>query len=194
MVVVVERRHELMGLPTVKPVPTVEAAGERPRRPRRGHVRLVVRREVPLADRVRRVADGAQRFREKTVLARDSPAVPGISHGKIRDATHPVAVVVAAGEEARARRRAQRGRVEVGEPHPVVRERVERGRRDVGAVAAELREPDVVEHEHQHVRRARGRFGIGWPPRCRRSPVSSDHTLEFRAHGPESARRARPCA
>ena len=52
VVVAVERRHELVGLAAVEAVPAVEPATERPAGAVGGHVRLVVGRQVPLADRV----------------------------------------------------------------------------------------------------------------------------------------------
>ena len=101
VVVVIQRGRELVGLAAVEPVPAVEAAAERPARARRGHVHLVVGREVPLADGVARVAVRAQDLGEEAVLARDHAPVAGIAHGEIGDAPHAVAVVVAARQEAR---------------------------------------------------------------------------------------------
>ena len=103
----------------------------------------------------------AQDLGEEAVLARDHAPVAGIAGGEVGDATHAVAVVVAPREQARAGRRAERGRVEVGEAYAVGGEPVDGRRRDVGAVAAELREADVVEHDQQHVGRAGRRPGSG---------------------------------
>ena len=55
VVVAVEGGHELVRLAAVEPVPALEAATERPAAAVGGHVRLVLGREVPLADRVRGV-------------------------------------------------------------------------------------------------------------------------------------------
>ena len=77
VVVVVERRRELVRLAAVEPVPAVEAAAERPARARPGHVHLVFGREVPLADRVGRVAVRAQDLGQEAVLAGDHPPVAG---------------------------------------------------------------------------------------------------------------------
>ncbi len=192
MVVVVQRRHELVGLAAVEPVPPVEAARERPGRARRGHVGLVLGREVPLPDGVRRVSVRAQDLREEAVLAWNTTPVAREPDREIRDPSHAVAMVVAAGHETRTGRRAQRGRMEVREPEPVLREAVERRRRDVGAVAAELGEADVVEHEQQHVRRTGLRFGLGRPPRGRRPPVVTDHPVEALRHAVSLAGVAAP--
>ena len=67
----------------------------------------------------------------------------------------PLRVMVAAGQDARARRRAQRGRVHVVVAQAVLRELVDVRRADRRAEAAELPEAGVVEHDEQHVRRAR---------------------------------------
>ena len=155
MVVVVERRRELVGLAAVEPVPPVEAPAERPARARAGHVDFVFGCEVPLADRVRRVAVGAQDLGKEAVLAGDDAPVAGVTGREVGDAAHAVAVMVAPGEQARASRRAERGGVEIGEPHAVRREPVDRRRRDVGAVTADLRVADIVEDDEQDVGRAR---------------------------------------
>ena len=47
---------------------------------------------------------------------------------------------------------------------------------DVGAVAAELREADVVEHDEQDVGRAGRAAPAERPPRRRVPPVASDHS------------------
>src|SRR5438477_7632382 len=115
MIVVEQCGHELMRLATVKAIPTIEAAPERPARARGGHVRLVIRREMPFADRVRRVPVSTEHFGEEAVLARDPSGVAGVSDCEIGDTAHPVAVMIAAREQAGASRRAQRSRVEVRE-------------------------------------------------------------------------------
>ena len=65
VVVVVEGRDELVGLPAVEAVPAVEAAGQGPRGTGRGHVGLVLRAQVPLPHGVGRVALLAQDLREE---------------------------------------------------------------------------------------------------------------------------------
>ena len=85
--------------------------------------------------------------------------------------------MVAPGEQAGAGGRAQRGGVEVGEPDALGGEAVDDGRVDVGPVAAELGEADVVEHDEDDVGRARraawgrgGHHGSESASRCRSSP------------------------
>ena len=73
----------------------------------------------------------------------------------------PDGVVVAAGEQARPRGRAQGGDVEAVVAQPAGGEPVDGRGVDVAAEAAELAEPQVVEHDHQHVRRALRGMGAG---------------------------------
>ena len=176
VVVVVERGRELVRLAAVESVPPVEAAAERPAGPRRGHARLVVGGEVPLAHGVARVAVRAQDLGQEAVLARDHAPVAGIAHGEVGDAAHAVAVMVAPGQQARPGGGAESGRVEVREPNAVGREPVDRRRVDVGAVASELRVAHVVEHDQQHVGRARRAARAPAATRAS-SPASRDRSL-----------------
>ncbi len=174
VVVAVQRRHVLVGLAAVEPVPPVEPAPEGPTAAVRGHVRLVVGREVPLPHRQRGVALRPQDLREEPVLERDLARVARVAHREVGDPAHPVAVVVHARQQARARRRAERGGVEVRQAHARRRERVDVRRVDLGAVAAELREADVVQHDQQHVGRTVGRLHALGPSRGRVAPVPAD--------------------
>ena len=75
--------------------------------------------------------------------------------------------------------------MEVGEADPLGGHAVDDRGLDVRAVAAELGEPDVVEHDEYDVGRVLGRGGSGWPPRLRVAPVVADLALELDpAHGP----------
>ena len=184
VVVAVEGGHELVRLAAVEPVPTIEAPAERPAAAVGPHVGLVVGREVPLPDRVGRVALGAQDLGEEAVLGRDLAVVPGVAHRQVGDAAHAVRVVVAAREQARPRGRAQRRGVEVGQPDPRRRQRVDVGGLDDRAVATELRVADVVEHEVHHVGRADGRLRL-----AAATPASSHAS---RDRSPRRSRRAPP--
>ena len=143
-------------------VVALEAATERPAVVGAGRGRCFRRREVPLADRVGVVAVLQQDFREEAVLERDVAVAARIADGAFGDAGHAVGVVIAPRDHARARRRAQRRRVHVVVAQPVGRQRVEVRRLDRAAVAAEMPEAGVVEHDEQHVRRACfARLGAG---------------------------------
>ena len=174
VVVVVEGRDELVRFAAVKPVPAIESAGQRPRRARRRHVRLVFGAQVPLADGVGGVPVRSQDLRQEAVLARRPAPVPREARGQVGNAAHAAAVMVPARDQAGARGRAERRRVEVAEPEAIGGQGVDLWRVDVGAVAAELREAHVVEHDDDDVRRAvRWRRDRG-PPRLRVAPVVAD--------------------
>ena len=121
MVVVVERGDELVRLAAVEAVPAVEAAAERPGRPRVGHVGLALRAEVPLPHGVRRVPGGAEDLGEEAVLAGRAAPVPREARGEVGHPAHATAVMVPAREQAGPGGRAQCGGVEVGQPRPLRR-------------------------------------------------------------------------
>ena len=179
MAVVHERGRELVRLAAEEAVEAVEAAPQRPPGPRRAEVALVVRREVPLADRVRAVAERPEHLGEKAVLLADAGVIPGEAGGEVGDPAHADAVVVAPGEDAGAGRGAQRGGVEVRVAQAVCGQPVERRCGDVGPEAAELCEAHVVEQDDQHVGRSRGRTYRVRPPRCRLVAVPADHAAEL---------------
>src|SRR5437879_668752 len=77
VVVLVERGDELVGLATVEAGPALEAASARPGVARRGHVRLVLGGEVPLAHCARHVAVGAEDLGQEAVATRDATPVAG---------------------------------------------------------------------------------------------------------------------
>ena len=179
LVVVVDQvRIPLAGVTAEEAVEALEAAPERPpvERARAGF--LVARRQVVFPDHERAVAVLEEHLGQEAVLERDHSVVPGIAARQFRDGGHRVAVVVAAGDDARTARRTQRRRVHVAVPQAVSRERVETGGLDRAAVTAQLAEPRVIQHDEQHIRRAlagphrglRGRRGLlRGPP---------DHTRE----------------
>jgi hypothetical protein len=174
-----ERGRELVGLATEEAVEALEAATDRPAVAPSTEVLLVLRREVPLADRVRRVPVRRQHRREEPARARDAGVVAREAARQFDDATHAARVVVATGQHARASRRAQRGGVEVGVPQAVRGEAVERRRLDVRTEAAQLGEADVVEQHEQHVGRTRRRPGLVGPPRLRLPVVPTDPPAEL---------------
>ena len=154
VVVVHQVRIPLAGVTAQEAVETLEAAPQRPPVERACARLLVARRQVVLPDHERAVAVLEQHLGQEAVLERDDAVVPGIAAGQLRDGGHRVAVMVAAGQDARPARRAQRGRVHVVIAQAVRRERVEVRRRDRAAVTAQLAEPRVIQHDEQHVRRA----------------------------------------
>ncbi len=164
MVVVDEVGMELIGLAAHEAVVPLEPAPERPAIAWAAHRHLRAGREVPLPHRVGGVAVANEDLGEEAVLLRDPRVVSGEARGELDDTSHAVGVVVPAGQQTRARRRAQRGRVEVRVPQPGAGERVEARCRDVGSVAPELRVSDVVEQHDHDVRRTFRRAVQRRPP------------------------------
>ena len=117
----------------------------------------------------------AQDLGQEAVLDGDLAPVARVAHGQVGHPTHAVAVVVAPGEQARAGRRAQGGGVEVGQPHASGGQGVDHRRVDVGAVAAQLGEAHVVEHDQHHVGRARRRL------RASAATTAPSHASPFRS-------------
>jgi hypothetical protein len=179
VVVIEERRHELVRLPAVEAVPAVEPAGQWPGRPRRRHVGLVLGAQMPLADGVGGVAGLAEYLGEESVLAGRLAPVARVTDGQVRHPAHPAAVMVTPGQQAGPGRGAECGGVEVGQAHPAGGQVVDHRRVDGGAVATELAEPHVVENDQHHIGRPGGRGGLGGPPRLGVAPVEPDPTAEF---------------
>ena len=91
----------LAGVAAEEAVEPLEAPGQRPAVVRAGGGLLVARRQVPLADHEGVVALLEQHLREHPVLERDHAVVAGEAGRELGDAGHAVAVVVAAGHDAR---------------------------------------------------------------------------------------------
>ena len=153
---VVERqvRIPLVGLAAEEAVEAFEAAPQRPAVQRAGGRVLLRRREMPFPEAERVVAVRQQHLGQHPVLKRHPPVVARVAGRELHDAGHAAGVVVAAGHDARTRRRAQRGRVHVRVAQAGRGHAIDVGGLDQAAEAVELPVPDVVEHEEQHVRGA----------------------------------------
>ena len=140
MIVIDQVRMPLVGLRAEEPVEALEPAPRRPVAPRRGQVHLVGRAQMPLARHVRVPAKLAEDLRQHPVLRWDRPARVRKADRRFGDAGHAVARVVATRQQARAGRRAQRGRVPLRIAHPA--RRSGRFRRvDRAAVTADAAKP-----------------------------------------------------
>ena len=176
VVVVHEVRIPLARVATEEAVEALEAPAQRPAVVRACSGLLVARRQVPLPDHERAVALLDQDLRQHPVLERHHAVVARIAGRQLGDAGHPVRVMVAAGDDARPRRRAQRRRVHVVVAQPLGRDPVQVRRPDRAPVAAELTEAGVVEHDEQHVRRTLGGANRRRPGRTRLLSSPADHT------------------
>ena len=184
MVVVDEIRIPLVRLGAEEPVPALEPAAARPVAPGGREVHLVRRTEVPLADHVGVPAELSEDLRQHPVLGRDDGAAIGEAGRTLGDARHAVAGVVAPGQQARAGRGAQRGRVPLRVAHAVGGDAIDVGRLDRAAIAVHRGEADVVEHDVHDVRRAVGRPGCPerFPVRDGVADVDVDRALERLRH------------
>ena len=133
----------------------------------------------------------AEDLLDLAVLGRDRAAGVREPARRLGDAGHAVARVVAPGQQARARRRAQRRRVPLRVAHAVAGDPVDVRRLDRAAVARHRREADVVEHGVHHVRRPLGRLRRleRRPIRHRVPDVDVDLALERLGHGCSSSSR-----
>ena len=179
VVVVHELRVVLVGLAAHEPVEAFEPAAEGPLVAGAAHRHPGGGCEVPLADREGGVAVAQEDLREEPVLLRDRGVVSREARRELHDACHAVRVVVAAGEQACPCRRTERSGVEVREAVAGLRQPVEAGRRDVGAVAPELRIPDIIEEHDDDVRRALRRGLQRWPPRLGVVVRAADDAFEL---------------
>jgi hypothetical protein len=100
VVVVDQVRVPLIGLGTEEAVEPVEPSSQRPTAPGRGEVHLVLRRQVPLADRRRAEPSFDEHLGQRCAGRRDVPVAVGETGRGFGDARHPVDGVVAPGQEA----------------------------------------------------------------------------------------------
>ena len=152
---VIDRRSPLVGLAAEETVELVEARARRPAVGRPGDADLPRRGLVVLAEEAGAVAVQAQHLRQRRDVVRPLSRVAREGRGRFGDAAHVVHVVVAAGEQGRPRRRADRGGVELVVAQPLAGEAF--GRRHVHrpAEGAGHAEAHVVHEDDEHVGRAR---------------------------------------
>ena len=195
-------RGPLVRLTVEESVVVLEPLAERPH-PVRSGVALVARNQVPLAHAVGGVALATEDLGHCRRVLGELPAVRAEVGWQVGQHPHAHAVGVAARQQAGTGRRTHRGGVEVREPHAAPCEPVQVRSVEVRPVAPEVGEPEVVEHEHQHVRctlgertsrpggsglRHRG-WALGIPGRIRR-PVSGRCVVRLQLCPPESVRNA----
>ena len=158
LVELVERRVPLVGLPADEPVEVLEPATRmRPVIERAHRARLPHRHLVALAELRRRVAVQLQRLRQRRRRVRTQRVVARRRRGDLGDPAHPHRVMVATRQHRRPRRRAQRRGVEPGELQPAGGQLLGDRRATRTTERARRPEPDIIEQDHQHVRRARWR-------------------------------------
>ena len=146
---VVDERIPLVGLTADEAVELVEPLVGGPAVERARHAGLPGGGFVPLAEGAGAVAVEPQHFRQGRHAVRDLPGVAGEGRRALHDRAGVGGVVVPAGLERVARRRAQRRGVEVVEAQARLGQLVHRWRADGTAERAGPAEADVVD-QHDH--------------------------------------------
>ena len=151
VIVVRQIRVVLVRVAAQEAVEPLEPAAQRPAVVGSGRRKLGGRREVPLAHGISVVAVLEQHLRQEAVLERDVAVAAGKAGGAFGDARHGVGMVVAAGQDARARRRTERRGVHVVEEQAVLGQGVDVRRFNGAAVTAHLAETCIVLHDEKDV-------------------------------------------
>ena len=118
-------------------------------------------------------ADGGLVLGDDAVVAREAGGLLG-------DHAEAGRVMVAPGDQRGARRRAERGGVDVVVAQTVLRDAIHRRRRDDAAEGARHAEARVVGHDEQDVGRLLGRHDARRPPGFGLQGVVLDHAAELR--------------
>ena len=157
----IQRRVPLVVLAADESVEVLEtAAAGRPRGKRPRRARLPHRHLVALAELRGRVAIQLQGERERRFGVGQHRALAGSGGGDLGDAAHPDRVMVAAGKQCLARRRAQGRGVEARVLQPALGQLFEVRRMARAAEGAGGAVANVVDEDHQDVRCALGRAQI----------------------------------
>ena len=154
VVVVGQLREPLIGFAAQEAVVALEAAAQRPAVIGAGGGGVLGRRQVPLADAEGVVAFLQQHLADHAPVEGQDAVVAGVAGGGLGDRRQPERVVVAPGQDAAARGRAQRGGVHVAVAQAVGGQAVQHRRLDQPAEAGQLPVADIVQHEEEHVGRA----------------------------------------
>ena len=169
LLVLGQARVPLAGTSAEEAVEVVEPPADGPAVERPGRALLAVRRQVPLAEGSRAVSVVPQNPREGNAVIRDERGVAREACRELADGAEADRVAVAAGEQRRPRRRAERGDVEAVVPHALVRHpRVVRCV-DRPAEGGGIAEAGVVDEHHHDVRSSIGSFHMSdrFPVRLR---------------------------
>ncbi len=175
-----EVRLPLVGVAPDEAVEVLEAHAGRPLVERSDLAGGERRRVVVLAEPGRGVAVVEQDAADGGLVLADDAVVAGEAGRLLRDHAEARRVVVASGDQRRARRRAQRGREDPVVTQAVVRDALHGRRRDDAAKGAGHAEAGIVGDDQQHVRRALGWHDARRPPGLRLQRVILDHAAELR--------------
>ena len=147
----------LVVLTTDEAIEVLEAAATRRPGVERAHRRRLPHRHlVALTELCRRVTVQLQRHRQRRLGVRTQGAVARRRRRRLSDAAHPDRVMIPAGQHRLPRRRTQRRRVEPVEPQAAGGQTLRNGRAARTTEGARCPEPDIIDQDHQHVRRPCG--------------------------------------
>ena len=178
--IAIEVRLPLAGVTADEPIEILEAHAVRPLVEGPGLGRLVERRVVILAEPRGRVPVVFQDGADGAVLLPDDGVVAWKSRRDFADHAEAGHVVIAPGDQRRARGRAERSGVEIRVAQPGLRDAIHcRGRNDA-AEGARCAEAAIVGHDEQHVRRALRRHDARRPPGFRLRSLFLDLSAELR--------------
>ncbi len=156
----------------------LEPHAGRPLAERPGLARLEGRRVMVLAEPRGAIAVIEQDAPDGGDSLADDAVVAGESGRLLRDDAEAGRMVIAAGDQRGAGRRAERCRVEIGVAQAVGGDAIERRGRDHAAEGRGGAEADVVGHDEQDVRRTFGRHDAHRPIRLRLRGVELDRAAE----------------
>ena len=163
MVVLGELRAVLVDFGPQEPVEAPEALAERPEVERADRRDVFDRGEVPLPESHGGIALRAQHRRQHRRLFRDPAVVAGKTAGELHDRTNPDRMMVPAGQQCCARRRAHRVDVEVVVEDPGSCQLVDVRGLDAppeASVATEVTEARVVQDNDDDVGLGYGKYLI----------------------------------
>ena len=150
----IQRGVPLVVLAADEAVEVLKARTGRPHPERTHRTRLPDRDLVALAELRGRVAVELEGLCERRLRVRTQRVLPRRRRRGLGDAPHPDRVMVAARQQRRPRRRAQRGRVKARVLQALATEPLERRRATRATERTRRPEAHVVEQHDQHVRRA----------------------------------------
>ena len=152
LLVLGDERVELPCLASQEAPEVVEPEPRRPAVERPSRSLLVVRRQVPLAERRGHVPVLLQCPRQRRAVAGDRRVVAGERPGELGDEAEADSMLVAAGQQGGAGRRADCGDVEAVVAQASLGHAGVVRRLDRAAERARIPEPGVVDEDEQHVR------------------------------------------
>ena len=170
----------LVGLTAHEPVEVLEAHPAGPLVEGSSQAVEIGRRVMVLAEPGRGVAVLLKDLADGRFVLGNDAVVARVAGGLLGDHTKTRRVVVAAGDQGRARGRAERGGVELRVAQSRLRDPVHRRRRDHAAKGAVDAIALVIGHDEQHVGRALGWHHRWRPPWFGIRGGIFDHAAEFR--------------